>query len=224
MYELEFIEHFKKTPVFSLSDVTQIIANKNYAKKFIKKMLEKNKIYKIKRNLYTLYKDPFIVSCFIKKPSYISSLSSLSYHRVITQIPQKIFCMTSKSSKKTRFIEEIEFIKTKYFFGYELKDYSIFKIPIADVEKAIIDSIGIVPLHLIEEAIPEVDIGKMIEYLKKTNKSNIIKRIGYLMECNGFNIHNELKKYINYKYIYLDPIAIKKGVKNKKWKLIINIS
>lgn len=225
MYEVDFIEHFKKVPVFSLSDVNQLIESKNYAKKFLKKMIKKDKVYKIKRDLYTLHNDPFLVACFIKKPSYISCLSALSYHKEITQIPGKVFCITTKDNYNIEFNEKIEFIKTNHFFGYNLEKYEKFKIPIADIEKAIIDSIGIVPLHLVEEAIPEINKKKIVDYLKKIKKSSTLKRIGYLMEKHGFDVYDELKKYINYKYIYLDPLENKnpeKQGKNKKWKIIIN--
>ena len=62
----------------------------------------------------------------------------------------------------------------------------------------------------------------MIEYLKRIKKSSIIKRVGYLMEKNGYNSYDELKEYINYKYIVLEPLMKKMGKKDKKWGLIIN--
>jgi len=223
MYESDFIEHFKKTPVFSLSDANQIIKNKNYSKKFLKKMIEQGKVFRIKRGFYTLYDDPFLVSTFIKMPGYISGVSALTYHRKITQIPKSVFCITLKKSSKEFFMEEIIFNQTRHFFGYNTEDYEGFKIPIADVEKAIIDSLGKVPIHVIEEAISEINKEKMISYLSKIKESKIVKRMGYLMEHYNIDIYNEVKEFINYKYIYLDPLGNRKGIKNKKWGLIINI-
>jgi predicted transcriptional regulator of viral defense system len=222
MHEISFIEHFKKTPVFSLSDVNQLIQNKIYAKKFLKRMIIKKRVFRIKKNLYTAHDDPFLISTFIKKPSYISGISALSYRRSITQIPNMVFCSTLKKSSKEKFGREILFRETKHFFGYSLENYDGFLIPIADIEKAIIDSIGTFPVHIIEEAMSEVNEQKMTEYLNKIKESKTIKRIGYLMEENGFDVYKKLKKCINYKYIYLDPLGIKKGKKNKKWRIINN--
>ena len=59
MYETRIKEHFSKTPVFSLSDVNQIINNRQYSKRFLKRMVKDKGIFKIKKNLYTLNKDPF---------------------------------------------------------------------------------------------------------------------------------------------------------------------
>ena len=63
----------------------------------------------------------------------------------------------------------------------------------------------------------------MITYLKKIKKSSIVKRVGYLMERNGYNVYGRLKKFINYKYIPLDPLVKREGKKNKRWRLVINI-
>jgi len=206
-------------PVFSLSDLNQIIDNRDYAKKFLKKMCKEGKIRKIRKNIYTFHEDDFIIGSFLVKPSYISSVSALSYYKLITQIPNEVFCATLKKSKN---IGKINFFHTDYFFGYKEENYENFRILIAEPEKAIIDSFSILPVSLFEESIGEIDAGKMTEYLKKIRKSSIIKRVGYLMEKNGEDIYESVKSMINYKYILLDPLLKKKGKKNKKWGIIDN--
>jgi len=222
MYELKILEHFKKAPVFSLSDVTQIIKSKEYAKKFLKREVERGAVKKIMRDVYTLHDDAFLVSTFVIRPSYISSISALAFHSSITQIPNVIYCFTPKTKKEINFVERICYFPTRYFFGFELRTYRNFKIPVATVEKAIIDSIGIVPLSVVEEAFSEINSDKLISYLKKIKKSSIIKRIGFLAERNGFEVYDELKPFINNRYIFLDPLKAKKGKKNKRWRLIEN--
>jgi len=222
MYELEILKHFRKAPVFSLSDVAQIIKSKDYAKKFLKREVKKGVIKKIMRDVYTLHDDAFLVSTFVIRPSYISSISALAFHKSITQMPNAVFCFTSKTKREINFTQKIYYFPTRYFFGFEMKTYRNFKIPIATTEKAIIDSIGIVPLSIIEEAFSEVDSDKLISYLKKIKKSSIIKRVGLLAERNGFEVYNELKIFLNNKYIFLDPLKAKRGKKNKKWKVIEN--
>jgi len=222
-YELKFTEHFRKAPIFSLSDVNQVIENRIYTKKFIKKMMDKGAIFRIRKGAYTFYDDPFLISTFIERPSYISGVSALAFHRAITQIPKDIFCCTSKKSPTIKFIEKIRYFKTNFFFGYNFENYENFKIPVADKEKAIIDSIGITPIHIIEESFDEIDESRMIAYLKKIKKSEIVKRIGFLMEKNGFDVYDKLKSYINYKYILLDPLGNKSRIRNKKWGVYINI-
>ena len=77
-------------------------------------------------------------------------------------------------------------------------------------------------MSIFEEAFDSIDKKVMIEYLKRIKKSSLIKRVGYLMEKNGYEVYDELKKYINYRYIPLEPLSKNKGKKDKKWRLIIN--
>ena len=223
MYELEIMERFSKMPVFSLSDINQVISNRAYAKKFLQAQIEKGRIFRIRRNAYTTYKDHFIGSAFIISPSYVSSVSALSYHKLITQLPNDMFCATPKKATQIKFFGKINFFHTGHFFGFHPEDYESFKVMVADPEKSIIDSFSIVPVSVFEEAFDSIDRGKMIGYLKKIKKSSMTKRVGYLMERAGFDVYEELKGIINYKYIGLDPIAELKGEKNSKWRLIINI-
>lgn len=222
MYEFK-ITKLKEMPAFSLASISQIVSSKEYAKKLVRRLVKSNDLFKIKRDLYSFYDDPFLVSSFLLKPSYISSVSALSYHKLITQLPRNIFCFTPKQKKKFSFITEILFFHTNYFFGFEIEKYENFILPIATPEKAIIDSLSIVPISVFEEAIEKIDLERMLAYLKKIRKSCFVKRIGYLLENNGFDVYDKLKKFINNKYICLDPIAKKEGKKDKKWKLIINL-
>ena len=75
---------------------------------------------------------------------------------------------------------------------------------------------------MVEEAFSEINSDKLISYLKKIKKSSIVKRIGFLAERNGFEVYDELKAFINNRYIFLDPLKAKKGKKNKRWRLIEN--
>lgn len=222
MYETRILESFKEMTVFRLADITQIIQNREYAKKFLRRMVREGKIKKVKRDFYTLYEDPFLVSTYLIKPSYISGVSALSFHHLITQIPKDVFCFTTKKKETIKFISEIRFFNTKYFFGFEMKEYGKFSIPIATPEKAIIDSIGITPVSVFEEAFEKIDTDTLTEYLKKIKKGSIVKRIGYLAEKKGFDIYEQLKKFVNNKYILLDPLAKRKGDSDKKWKVVVN--
>lgn len=221
MYELSLLK-LKEMPVFSLADAAQIVSGKEYAKKLLKRMLNKGEIFKVKRDAYTFYNDPFLASTSLVKPSYISCVSALSYHQLITQIPKNIFCFTTWKDQTVQFGEEISFHHTPYFFGFNEEKYSGFSLLMATPEKAIIDSFGIVPVTVFEEAATEINLERMMDYLKKINKSSVLKRVGYLLEKNGFEVYSLLKRKLNNRYIVYDPLLKKKGKKNKKWKLIIN--
>ena len=220
MYEFEIIRKFSALPVFSLADVSQITKSRVYAKFLLSSILKKGEIKKIKRDLYTLHEDPFLVATFIIKPSYISSISALSFYKDISQIPNEIFCFTTKPPKVFHFIQTIRFFHTKFFFGFEEKEYRGFKILIADREKAIIDSIGKIPIYVFEEALEKINTEKILDYVKKIGKKSLAKRIGYLLEKKGYDVYPEIKDLIDKKFVFLDPITKGKR-KNEKWRVIV---
>ena len=216
MYEAKLIKALEKMPVFSLADVAKIVGSREYSKKLLHRMVKENAIKRVMRDKYTFQDDDFIIAPFLYLPSYISCASALSYHGLISQIPTSLFLISKKRSKVIKYKRDIVYNTTKHYFGFNYIEYNGVKIPIAEPEKAFIDSIGIHPLHIVAEAIDELDKNKLIEYAKKCNQ---IKRIGYLLEKRGDK--TDIKKLSN-KYIYLDSLGIKKGKKDKKWKLIVN--
>ena len=220
MYEVEILEHFSKAPIFTLSDVNQIVSNRVYAKKLVSRMVGSGRVKRVKKGLYTMHGDPFLISTFLLRPSYISSVSALAYHRRITQIPKEVFCFTSKLPMRYFFMEEINFFHTKYFFGFEGMDYLGFTVPVATPEKALIDSIGRVPLDLVEEAFDGLDGGRVVSYLKRIGRSCTAKRIGYLMEKHGHRVYNELKPYVDSRYVLLDPLARGRR-RDERWRVLV---
>lgn len=217
MYELKVVQLLSKLPVFSLADLSKITKSRFYAKKLLPSLVRKGIIKKIVKDKYTLLEDSMTIAPFLHYPSYISCASALSFHGMISQIPSTVFLMTSKRSKTISFTQKIEYFHTKHFFGYKNFEHEGFSIPIAEPEKAFIDSIGIHPLHVVMEGFDELDKKNLLEYGKKTGQ---LKRIGYLLEKNGHKVNMAGK--ISFKNIFLDPLGPKKGKKDKKWKLTDN--
>lgn len=220
MYELKIVRLLEKMPIFSLADVSKITGSRDYSKKLLSRLIKKGVVKRIMRDKYSFHEkigDAFLMAPFLYSPSYISCASALSYYGLITQIPTSVFLMTSKRPKIIKTETTIIYHKTKHFFGFRQTELNGFKIPIAEPEKAFIDSIKIHPLHMIINVLSELDHKKLFSYAKKTNE---MKRVGYLLEKNNFEV--EIPKELSSKYIYLDPLGSKKGRKDKKWKLIVN--
>ncbi len=206
MYESKILSNIK-LPVFSLSDVSKLTKSRNYAKVILFRMVKEKTLFRLRKDRYSFSTDPLVYSPYLNYPSYVSCASALSYHGLISQIPNNVFLMTLKRPKS---IKNLIYHKTKYFFGYDKVKINGVNTFIADKEKAFIDSIGIHPLNLIIEALPLLDEEKLLDYAKRTNQ---LKRISYLLK-------KEVK--VSNKYIFLDPLAKKIGSKDKKWKLIVN--
>lgn len=116
------------------------------------------------------------------------------------------------------------FFKTKHIFGYKKERYEDFDIFIAEREKAIIDALLFhLPLEDIAHAMEdkEINLKKLAEYSKKIGNISLMKRLGYILEKKKNNSYG--LKALDNNYIPLDYSSKKKGKKDRKWKLIINI-
>lgn len=219
--------------IFTINDISKIIKkSKKYTSLFVYRLKKKGLILEIEKKKYILKNTSnYTVFSNIIYPSYISFLTALGYYNLTSQIPKKIYIVSLKSKKEIRFENySIKFIKfrPKIFFGYKREKTSDGLIFIAEIEKAIIDSLFLPKYCSIDEtykalseSIGIIDLEKLIEYSLKMESGVVIKRLGFLLEKNGIDIFNKVNKIINNKYDPLDTIS-KKGIKNKKWKLIIN--
>ncbi|MCD6227066.1 hypothetical protein J7J90_01075 [Candidatus Micrarchaeota archaeon] len=218
MDELKIFNKLKKIPVFTLNDFKKVVRT-TYAKSALSHLVKKKIVFHIIKGRYTVYDDPFIIAPFIYKSSYIGSYSALYYHGLITQIPMNIICITGSPPKKIKvFDREIRYRHSKYIFGYEMIDYKGLKIPISSPEKAIIDSIGLVPLHVILEEINNINKDKLW-LMAQRMPPPIKRRIAYII----FKTWGEVINIPTGRRIYLDPVGQKKGKFIKQFNIIDNV-
>lgn len=231
MRSVEFIKKLEisRNAVFSFSDLVRILGkDKNYSKVFIHR-LTKRGLLRLERNKYTLQgMNPFLIASNLIFPSYLSFISAYSYYNVTTQLPKIFYVVSLKQKKPVKYginlIHFIKFDKSK-FFGFKrelLENKFIF---IAELEKAIIDSLYLPRYCPISETYyvlqnAKLDIKKLILFTQRIKSLAISARLGYLLELIGIDVSRELNLPKN--YILLNPSLSKKGEKNKKWKLIIN--
>lgn len=214
-------------PLFTENDAAKIINKKQeYIKTLLYRLRKQNLIYRIERGKYTSHDDAFLLASYICTPSYISLWTALRYYNLTEQLPKTIFIIVPKSRKPLKFQDTaIEFVKTKYFFGFRKERYREFDIFIAEMEKAIIDSLlsKKVPLDEVEKAIKtkRFEIDKIIDYAIKIKNKSLIKRLGFLLEENNIKCE-KLKKFIDANYIALDLMLTKKGKKSRRWMIIDN--
>ena len=229
MKTLHFLEKMRKQPVFTSKLLN--ISSSRYANLYLHRLEKKHLIERIEKNLYTVYKDPFLVASRIVWPSYLSCWSSLKFHNLTEQVPYTFFVVVPYYKKTLAFQKTpIVFIATKSrnFFGYERLNYQGFEIFVADKEKSIIDSALFKKAsfselkEIIENRIKELDFKKFVRYLKRVENKSLIKRFGYLFDSLGKDFYPKLKRYVDKVYIPLDYAKMRNGTKNKKWMIIQN--
>ncbi len=230
MRTIDNIEYLKKFPVFSAKTIN-VEASKGYINLYLHRLRKKHLIERIEKNLYTLYKDPFLIASRIVWPSYISCWSSLKFHNLTEQVPNAVFVIVPRYKKTVIFQKTpIYFIatKSKSIFGYEKIIYKGFEIFIADKEKAIIDSALFKKVsfseiqEIISHNLGQISIKKILKYLKKIGNNSLIKRFGYVFDMLGKDCSKELKRYIDRVYIPLDYSKKETGIKDKKWMIVKN--
>ena len=198
MKEREFLEFVSNMPVFTTRQISALIGSKTYSKLYIHRLLKKSLIIQLRRGFYTVHDDPVIYASHIYYPSYISLMYAFQYYGTTTQLPRLIEVITYRNDT----IQEIEYIKTGYLWGYHTIKYRDFQIFIADLEKAIIDAVMTerIPIDEIQSAIQGCDIKKLEEYLLRTNLTTI-KKMGYVCDISGHFLkkaHDMIKNDRNY--------------------------
>jgi len=121
----------------------------------------------------------------------------------------------------------IQFVKFKKFrfFGFKRETLEGKFVFVAEVEKAILDSLYLPKYCSISETFfalknAKLDLKRLFRYSKEMKSLAVIKRLGYLLEISGIDSSEIKTSFKNYSL--LNPNLPKKGEKNEKWKLIIN--
>lgn len=138
----ELLERLKtmKTPVFTTNEIARIShLQKPSAIVTIKRMVDKNLIFRVAKGIYSLQDDPILYASYIIPNSYISFNAALFIHRAIDQIPATIHVVTPKRVKKK--VDGVCFIQLpkKLLFGFTSMQYRGYTIWVAEPEKAILD-------------------------------------------------------------------------------------
>lgn len=190
-YTKELREEFSKKPVFSLRDVkTRFTAKKispNYASVLLNHLLKRNEVHRVAKGYYSFYNDPNVVA-FAIQPSYFGLQDALSFHGLWQQqtIPLLITPRKIRSGFRMVMGSKVLVKRTQrtLFFGFEMKKYLDFWVPVSDPEKTLIDFYYFnQPLdkQTIKKLLKKIDSKKLAEYLKqvpKKTRKKIEKAIG----------------------------------------------
>jgi len=233
MKAIDFLNRIRDLPktVLTIKEIAKIIQKSlPYTRLFLHRLKSKGYIIEIESGKYTLNSDLQEAASEIVTPSYISFLSAYAIYGMTTQILVKTHIVTMKSKKQiTTDILKIKFITfpKKRFFGYTKQRFREKYIFIADREKAIVDSLYLPDYCPIGESAfalqsKELDIKKLVHYAMRMNSIVTLKRLGYLLDIQGIDIYQKVKRKLNVRYDLLNPFLQRSKKNSKKWKLNIN--
>lgn len=227
MKTIELLAELRKQPLFTINDLARLLKkDENYIKLVAYRLEKRGLVKRVERGKYTVHDDPMIFASFIAAPSYISFWTALRFYNMTEQLPSGVMIASARFKKEILFgNQRITFTKTSNFWGYAKMRYRDFDIFIAEKEKAIIDCMLAknVPFDEAAKAIldGEYDYEKLIEYTQKTENSSLAKRIGYLIEKRRLDA-SRLMDIVDNNYISLDWSGGEKGIKDARWKVIVN--
>ena len=213
--------------------VTKVVLSRLEKKGWIER-IEKGKYMIIplgaEKGKYTL--NEFVIGSMLVKPYAIAYWSALNYYGLTEQIPSTVFIQTSARKKKQKMeIFGVEYqivrIKEEKFWGIRKEWIEETQVNITDKEKTIVDCLdkpqycgGIIEVaKALKNA--SFDLKKLSKYAHKMKNSGVVRRLGYL--CNYLSINIDISPVETRNYLLLDPTMPQKGVKNAKWRLIINL-
>ncbi|MEM2123633.1 MAG: hypothetical protein QXE79_08375 [Candidatus Bathyarchaeia archaeon] len=212
--------------VFTISDLQKIIGkSEKIAYVYLNRMLKRGLIHKIEGGKFTIYEDPFLISTQLVYPSYISFLSAIFLHGKTTQTVNEILVATSrKKGGLDVFGMRVKFVRVnpKFMFGFRRIEKGGSYIFLADLEKAIIDSLYLpryCPLSEIFNALKDADVEKLLEYASILGVESINRRVGYMLELLGAKTDLKVRGRTPYK---LNPVIKSYGKFDSKWRLYIN--
>ena len=182
MNEREFLEEVRGLPLFTTKQVAALLGNREYAKLFLHRLVERKVIARLRRGYYTVHEDPVIWATHVRYPSYISLWYALQHHGVTTQIPGLVEVVCAREDS----FGGVEFVRSPHLWGYGRVNYSGFQVAMSDLEKVVIDAVytGRVPPDELEAAVAGCDVERLERYLLMTDVSTV-KRVGYVCERFG---------------------------------------
>lgn len=221
--------------VFTPSNIAAFFdKNIESARVLLSRLTKEGILVRVKRGYYCLPSTNVLsVASNIYPPSYVSLWTAFEYYGTTTQSPRIIDVINSDKSRKTKLSLEagvftLRFVKTQKALIYGIKKiYLDGKTAfIAEKEKAIVDGLMFhkyVSMGEIVEAMKEdLNLERLVEYARRSKKQVVMKRLGYLLNREGFNCIPDDFHGLSDTFVPLDPSLPRKGSYDSKWHVIDN--
>ena len=209
--------------------------------------------YVIKSPLYAREIPSYAIAAALVHPMAISHWSACSHHGFTTQAPKMIQASTPNkvitpemrtgkaNSPRGRatwqaYGWEFEFIHVRrdVFWGFEKQWINSWQqVNITDPERTALDLIArpdifggvAAAIEILENALGQIQITRLVEYALKYDTGSVIKRLGWALEKLGTSNEflENLQNYPVQRYYSLDPNHEAGSQKNTRWKIVENL-
>ena len=174
--------------------------------------------------------NPLFIASQLVDPCYVSYWSALHAHNLTTQVPQTVFCATTRKKQPITFRGQAYryvLIKPHKFFGYRRERIGGLPVLIADEAKAIVDGLdqprysgGLGEVaQALRVALPELDLDMLVEYAERMEDKSLSSRLGYLLEALGRRVEG---LPVSSGPVALDSARPRTGRFDARWRVVVN--
>jgi predicted transcriptional regulator of viral defense system len=233
---ITLLERLERYPVFDVGALASEAALAPPSARLRALRLErKGLIHRVARNTYSVHRDPLVLASRMAWPSYISLWYALSHHGMTLQVPQTIEVLTTRQMfRKQVEVQGVRIsfskISSRYMFGYGKSLIDDIEVFMATPEKALLDGLLLkrIPASELYEMMVDrgdaLDVPMMVEYVRAAGSGATAKRMGFMLERLGHDVHSQLEDMVYPTVTVLDLTLPSKGRKDGRWHLIDNLS
>ncbi len=176
--------------------------------------------------------NPMFIATRMAHPAYVSFWSALHFYGLTEQVPRTVFVATARKRKPLDFHgARFVFVRMAPYklFGYRREMIGDLPVLVADVEKALVDSLdqpryagGLLEVaKALYQAREELDLERLVEYANGMRNHSLCSRLGYLLDRFGRPVAG---LNISQTFVRVDPQARAKGPYDHRWCVRCNVS
>lgn len=175
--------------------------------------------------------NPHFIAARLAYPAYVSFWSALHLHSLTEQVPRTIFVATTRQHRRLNFggaAFVFVHVAPYKFFGYQRRMIADLPVLVAEVEKALVDSLdqlryagGLLEVSkALYQAREQLDLERLVDYANHMRNRSLGSRLGYLLERLECPVEG---LEISQSFVLLNPQAKARGAYNHRWRVRINV-
>lgn len=190
-------QELAKFHVFSMKDVEDLTGNKKSAASFINRLVKRNLVKKIRKNMYScvnvatedVIATKYQIACASSETAYLSHHTAFEYYGTYNQMFYEVYV-----SSESRF-QDYEYENNRYkYVESRLRDGVVEPnnfpgMRVTDLERTVVDGIkdfekiaGIEELLNCLSMVPRLNADKLARYLDGYGMPGLYQKAGYLLE------------------------------------------
>jgi predicted transcriptional regulator of viral defense system len=237
--------------IFSTAEAQAWWGDAGYTANVLSRLVDKGWLQRLERGLYMLIpleagperawsESALLIAPHLIQPAAVAYWSALHYWTMTEQVPRTVFVQSTRRKRpvevlgiRFRFVTVIE----AHFFGVAHRTLAGKAITVTDREKTLLDAAarpdlsgGIRQLaQALRVAYPDVDWGRLDDYLTRWGGGAPVKRLGYLVEALALPIPDCERRMQHWQGMLsqgislLEPGVSAAGPVVTRWRLRLNV-